>query len=231
VTANVVKFYQSQQQQRQASLDNGDTAAATATAVALDDDKDAINEAVRAYACTLTAECCDLAHWHGKLNALHCWGNVLKQYEQLRHQICHKVQPNVDVIVRSRATTTTTTPTDTNQTNPQSTTTVQQQPQEKKEKLHQPKVHSYYHYSVTVTTTAQQEQQVVPTKKVETMEHDPHLEFKVKKEEEEEEECRDDGTTTSSGIEIMLDVFSSTPPGGCGRFLVCDELFGRRREI
>lgn len=41
-------------------------------------------EALRRFAQCLTAECSDLAFYHGKLNALQCWGTLLQRYQQLK---------------------------------------------------------------------------------------------------------------------------------------------------
>lgn len=49
-------------------------------------------EALRAYAEALTSECADLAYWHGKLNALHCWGNVLQKYRRIKKGISRQVR-------------------------------------------------------------------------------------------------------------------------------------------
>ena len=41
-------------------------------------------EALRVFSQALTAECSDLAFFHGQLNALQCWGTLLQKYQQLK---------------------------------------------------------------------------------------------------------------------------------------------------
>ena len=44
-------------------------------------------EALRVYASALTAECSDLAYFHGKLNSLQCWGTTLERYKLFHDKI------------------------------------------------------------------------------------------------------------------------------------------------
>lgn len=48
-------------------------------------------EALQRYTSALTAECKDLAFFHGQLNALHCWGRMLQQYQQLKEGLSRLV--------------------------------------------------------------------------------------------------------------------------------------------
>ena len=49
------------------------------------------HEAVAIFSRALTAECSDLAYFHGKLNSLQCWGKALQRYQDLKQSVSHHV--------------------------------------------------------------------------------------------------------------------------------------------
>ena len=49
------------------------------------------SEALRVFSRALTAECSDLAFFHGKLNALQCWGRSLQRYQDLKRGLSRHI--------------------------------------------------------------------------------------------------------------------------------------------
>uniref|UniRef100_A0A7S3L5I1 Uncharacterized protein n=1 Tax=Amphora coffeiformis TaxID=265554 RepID=A0A7S3L5I1_9STRA len=49
------------------------------------------HEAVAVFSQALTAECSDLAYFHGKLNALQCWGKTLQRYQDLKQSVSRHI--------------------------------------------------------------------------------------------------------------------------------------------